>query len=162
MLGRTDEWNATDLDIGIPSHFVSLKDEHIQQSRLSVVQMANDCNISDKLWERGHIEEKCLIKSCLWHVFLLHDPFPGLDRSDDRLRKRLCVFLLDESLDILAIHVGRRWVILFVFVEDYSVVDGFCYRRGVISATGWTPRVEWEAVKRLKRVGKRFLLIREG
>ena len=78
--------------------------------------MANDRNISDKLWERGHIEEECLVKSCLWHVFLFHDPFPGLDWGYNRLRKGLGVFFMDESLDILAIHVGCGWVILLVFM----------------------------------------------
>ena len=99
--------------------------------------MANHGDIPDKLWEGGHIEEEALVKSCLWHVFLFHDPFPGLYWSDDRFRKGLSVFLVDESFDILAIHVGRGWVILFVFVEDYSVMNGFCDCRRVISATRW-------------------------
>ena len=35
--GRTGEGDLTNLGVGIPSHFVSLKDEHIQQSRLSMM-----------------------------------------------------------------------------------------------------------------------------
>ena len=121
---------------------MSLKDKHIQQGCLSVMQVANDSDISDELGEGGHIEEEALIESCLWHVFLLHDPFPRLDWSYDRFRKGLGVFLVDKSLDILAIHIGRRRVILFVFVEDDGIVNGFCDRRREISATGWTSRVE--------------------
>lgn len=126
----------TDLGISIPSHFVSFKDKHIQQGGLPVVQMANDSNIPDKLREGGHIEQEALVESGLRHALLFHGPFSGLDRSDDGLGKRLSVFLLDESLDILAIHVGCGWIILFVLVEDYSVVNGFYDRRRVISATG--------------------------
>ena len=137
-MGRT--W--TNLGISIPSHFVSLKDERIQQSRLSVMQIANDGDIPDKLRERSGIEEETLVKSRLWHVLLFHDPFPRFYRSDNGLGKRLSVFLLDEGLDVLTIHVGCGWVVLLVFVKDYGVMDGFCDCRRVISATGWTPWVE--------------------
>lgn len=78
--------------------------------------MTNDGDIPDKLRERGHIEEKAFVKSGLWHILLFHDPFPGLYRSDNWLGERLGIFLLDESFDILTIHVGRGWVILFIFV----------------------------------------------
>ena len=142
QMGKRD---ATDLGIGIPSHFVSLEDERIQQSRLPVMQMANYGDIPHELWERGHIEEEALVKSCLWHVFLFHDPFPGLYWSDNGLRKGLSVFFMDESLDILAIHVGCRGVVLLVFMKDYGVVNGFCDCRGGISATRRAPRVEQNA-----------------
>ena len=137
-----DKWvkgDVTNLGISIPSHFVSLKDERIQQSCLSVMQMADYGDIPDKVRERGHIEEEALVESCLWHVFLFHNPFPGLHRSNNRLRKGLGVLLVDEGLDVLAIYVGRRWVILFVFMEDYSIMDGFCDCRRIISATRRTP-----------------------
>lgn len=98
--------------------------------------MTNDGNIPDKLWEGGHIEEEALVKSCLWHILFFHNPFPGLYRSDDRLGKGLSILLLDESLDVLAIDIGCGRVILFIFVEDYSIMDWFCDCRGVISATG--------------------------
>ena len=97
--------------------------------------MTDDSDVPDELWERGHIEEESLVKSRLWHVFLLHDPFPRLYRGDYRFSEGLSVFFLDESLDILAIHVGCRWVILFVFVEDYGVMNGFYDCRRVILAS---------------------------
>jgi len=78
--------------------------------------MTNNGDIPDKLWEGGHIEEEALVKSCLWHILFLDDPLPGLYGSDNRLGKGLSIFLLDESLDILAIDIGCGWVILFVFV----------------------------------------------
>ena len=115
---------------------MSLKDEGIQQSGLSVMQMTNDSYIPHKLGERGHIEEEGLVESSLWHILLFYGPFSGLYRSDDRLCERLCIFFVDESFDILTVHVGRGRVILFIFVEDYSFVDGLCDRRRVISATG--------------------------
>lgn len=145
ILRQTGEREVTNLGISIPSHFVSLKDEHIQQSCLPMMQISNHGDVPDELWERGHIQEEALIESCLWHVFLFHDPFPGLDWSYNGLRKGLGVFFMDESLDILAIHVGCGWVILLVLMEDYSVVNGFCDCRGVISATRWAPRVEQNA-----------------
>ena len=107
--------------------------------------MTDVSDVPDELWERGHIEEESLVKSRLWHVFLLHDPFPRLYRGDYRFSEGLSVFFLDESLDILAIHVGSGWVVLFIFVEDYSVMDGFCDCRCVISATGRTSWIEQNA-----------------
>ena len=137
---------------------MSLKDKHIQQSSLSVMQMANDGDIPNKLGEGGHIEKEALVESRLWHVLLFHDPFSRLDWGDDRFRKGLSVFLVDESLDVLAIHVGCRWIILLVFVKDYSVMNGFYDCRRVFSN-----RVEISnRIKQLKRVGKLIILIREG
>ena len=120
--------------------------------------MANDGDIPDKLGEGGHIEKEALVESRLRHVLLFHDPFSGLHWSDDRFRKGLSVFLVDECLDVLAIHVGCRWVILFVFVKDYSVMNGFYDCRRVFSN-----RVDISSrINRLKRVVKLILLIREG
>lgn len=78
--------------------------------------MTHDGDVPDKLWEGGHIEEEALVKSCLWHILFFDDPLPRLYRSDNRLGKGLGIFLLDESLDILAIYIGCGWVILFIFV----------------------------------------------
>ena len=88
--------------------------------------MTDDGDVPDKLGEGGHVQEERFVESGLRHSFLFHGPFSGLYRGDDRLGERLGVFLLHESLDVLTVKVGCRRVVLFVFVEDDGVMNGFC------------------------------------
>lgn len=110
-------------------------DESVEKRSLAVVKIANKRDISDMV---GEVHEICLPfprVPDLGDVFLFANVGCVFDGSDDGLREILSVALVQQSLNILAIYLGRLvvivnevrctyffcgWVILLVFVQDNS------------------------------------------
>jgi hypothetical protein len=102
-----EKWR-TYLFICIPDHFVGFINEHIEQGRLAMVEMAHNSDVADHLGVGHHVEQKPFVEARLWQALFLNNPVAHFDRCNDRLCKRLGILLLDEGLDIGAVpaHVS--------------------------------------------------------
>lgn len=54
-------------------------------------------------------------------VCLLHGKLLLYHWRNDWLRQRLCVLLLHQNFNIVAVHVSRGRVVLLVFVKNYGI-----------------------------------------
>ena len=86
-----------------------------------MVQVTSNCNVPYLVRE---IHQICKQLSRVMHrrqIGLLHGELLLNDWRNDRLCQRLCVLLLHQNFNIIAVYVRRGGVVLLVFVENYGV-----------------------------------------
>ena len=116
-----------------------LKNEHVHQRSLAMVQVPHNRHIARHRRELEHTQHEAgsmilislsllivwrysnetsspLVIPRLRHVFLLHNPLPHFNRRHDRFCEGLRVFFLDQSLDVGAIDLFCSWVVLLVLM----------------------------------------------
>ena len=100
---------------------VCLHDQHVHQRRFTMMQMTCKCNVPNLFWKIHQVCHKLPRKVYGWQISLLDHKFLLLYRRNDRLRKRLGIFLLHHRLDVCTIDLLCSGIILLVFVENNRI-----------------------------------------
>lgn len=133
---------GTNRSVGVDVDLVSLVNEHVDETRLAVMQMPNNRNVSHHLGVRRQSEHEpasegsasyppflyrrearnsLIIPPLLRPITRSSPELANLDRLNDRLRERLRILLLDHRLDSWAVQRRRRGVIRLVVVENHRI-----------------------------------------
>ena len=107
--------------VGVERELVRLFNEHVHQARLAVVQVAHDRHVPHHLGELHQLHHERAVKPRVRQPLLLHGKAPHLFRLHNRLAQRLCVLLLHERLDVLAVHLRRGRIVHLVLVQHHGV-----------------------------------------
>jgi hypothetical protein len=91
------------------------------------MQVSRECDVSYLFWKVHEIHHEFAVVKDGGEVRLFDGKLLLLDGRNNRFRERLCILLLDPSLDTLSIYLFGGGIVLLVFVQNDCIRRAFCF-----------------------------------